>query len=270
MDPWTLTQEMERNRSIPDGPEERFRGYGIMGLPFTSGHVLAFRRMTASSIGPPYITIWHRDPAGGWTFFTDLEPNRSCPRYFGRAAREVVTGEIEMSWEGPYEVSLRVPEVRMQWGVRLSRDVWTRVMSLVGPVIPDAVWNHQRALQALGTMGGRILDVGVLALSGQAPNGQRFQVAPKRLWRVEATAAILGSEDLGSMGPLPEQAKLGDFRIPNGGIFAMGEARFLPRQDGDVPLDPGWVRDRATAREESGLEENMSQENMSQERRQVS
>jgi hypothetical protein len=46
------------------------------------------------------------------------------------------------------------------------------------------------------------------------------------LWRVEASAALLASEDLGSIGSLEEQAKLGDFWIPNAGVFSFGEARF--------------------------------------------
>ena len=43
---------------------------------------------------------------------------------------------------------------------------------------------------------------------------------------MEATAAILDGQDLGEMTSLPEQARLGDFWIPNAGIFAMGETRF--------------------------------------------
>jgi hypothetical protein len=239
MDPRTLTQDLERDRRAPWGSEERFRGYGVAGLPFSSGHVLAFRRVTASSIGPPYTTIWHRDPTGAWTFYTDEEPNRSCPRYFGRAVKEIVRGEIELSWEGPWECSLRVPEARLQWGVRLSRDGWTRTISLVGSLVPEGIWQNPQALRALGVVGTRTLGLGKLALSGQVPSGHSFKVCPERLWRVEATAAILGFEDLGPMGPLPEQANLGDFWIPNGGMFVTGEARFSLRQEGSGAVELG-------------------------------
>ena len=44
---------------LPSGGEERFAGYGVMGLPFASGHVLAMRRFPASSIGPGYSSVWH-------------------------------------------------------------------------------------------------------------------------------------------------------------------------------------------------------------------
>lgn len=226
MNPKTLSEEMERDPLLPGGSEERFAGYGVMGLPFASGHLLAFRRMTASSIGPPYTTVWHRDPFGRWMFFTDVEPDLSCPRFFGGALDEVVRGEIELSWDGPYELSLRIPETRLQWGVRLSSDLWTRGMSTGGRMVPGALWRNERFLSALGPAGGRLLGLGNMALTGALPNHQRFWAAPRSLWRVEASAAILDGRDLGDMAPLKEQARLGDLWIPNDGIFAVGEARF--------------------------------------------
>lgn len=242
MNPRAVSEEMERDPLLPRGSEERFAGYGVMGLPFASGHLLAFRRVTSSSIGPPYTTVWHRDPSGHWTFFTDAEPDLSCPRFFGGALDEVVPGEIELSWDGPYELSLRIPETRLQWGVRLSSDLWTRGMSAAGRMVPAVLWRNERFLSALGPTGGRLLGLGDLALTGSSPNHQRFWAAPRFLWRVEATAAILDGQDLGEMAPLGEQARLGDFWIPNDGIFAVGETRFEgfdPRVHSSAITRPG-------------------------------
>ena len=44
--------------------------------------------------------------------------------------------------------------------------------------------------------------------------------------RWAATAAVVDGVDLGPMGALERQARLGDFWIPNRGIFAFGDARF--------------------------------------------
>ena len=52
MHPRELVADLEAAPSLPAGSEERFNGYGVMGLPFASGHVLAMRRFPASSIGP--------------------------------------------------------------------------------------------------------------------------------------------------------------------------------------------------------------------------
>jgi hypothetical protein len=38
--------------------------------------------------------------------------------------------------------------------------------------------------------------------------------------------AVLDGEDFGSPGPLPARATLGDFAIPQRGVFALGRAFF--------------------------------------------
>ena len=72
----------QRNPVLWPGTEERFTGYGVMGLPFRSGHYLAMRHIPASSIGPEYRTVWHYAPDGTWTFITDRRPERTYARYF--------------------------------------------------------------------------------------------------------------------------------------------------------------------------------------------
>lgn len=55
----------EIHPTLPSGAEEeRFSGYGVMGMPFASGHYLALRHFPASSVGAGYDAVWYRDPAG--------------------------------------------------------------------------------------------------------------------------------------------------------------------------------------------------------------
>ena len=56
-----------------------------MGLPFASGHYLAFRDFPASSFSPAYLSVWHRDPGGDWTFYATTPGPQSCSRYFSSA-----------------------------------------------------------------------------------------------------------------------------------------------------------------------------------------
>jgi len=184
--------------------------------------------MTASSLGLPYTTVWHRDPGGLWTLYGDVEPDRACPRYFGEALQRVVEEDVELGWEGDLEVSVRVPEVRLQWGIRLRGDALTVGLSAGGRILPGALWERERVLGMLGRLGGRILGEGNLALTGTSPNGQRFWMAPRVLWRVGASAALLDGQDLGDVAPRPDQLRLGDLRIPKRGILAFGEAGFEP------------------------------------------
>ena len=54
-EPRELVERLERGVELPAGNDERFLGYGVMGLPFVSGHILCMRRFPNSSIGPGYI-----------------------------------------------------------------------------------------------------------------------------------------------------------------------------------------------------------------------
>ena len=50
--------------NLPAGTDDRVRGFGIMGLPFDTGHYLAYRDFPASSFSPAYRSVWHCDPDG--------------------------------------------------------------------------------------------------------------------------------------------------------------------------------------------------------------
>ena len=54
---------------LPVGDDERVVGFGVMGLPFASGHYLAFRDFPSTSFSPGYLSVWHRTPDGVWTFY---------------------------------------------------------------------------------------------------------------------------------------------------------------------------------------------------------
>ena len=99
-EPAELVDELERGAELPLGAEERFFGYGVMGSPFRSGHVLGLRRFPASSIGPGYRSVWHRDPDGRWTFYQDQPADLACTRYFRSQVDEVREGPVRIEWTG--------------------------------------------------------------------------------------------------------------------------------------------------------------------------
>jgi len=76
-----------------------------MGLPFNADHILAMRRFPASSVGPGYRSVWHRDPGGRWTFFQDLPSVNGCARYFSSAVAEVLTATIDIESDGPRQLA---------------------------------------------------------------------------------------------------------------------------------------------------------------------
>jgi hypothetical protein len=207
---------------------DTFAGYGLMSLPLESGHLLAFRRFAYSSIGPPYIAVWLRDPAGLWTFHTNVAPGRACPRYFGPALHDVQSGEIDLVWKGSMELSLFVRHARLNITLRMQNSVATRLLSAAAALMPGPGWRADWFLAAAGGAAGCLLGTAPLVLTGRAPSGHRFDMQPHMLWRVGAAAVVLQGRDLGGITRLTQPVRLGDLEIPREALFAAGNARFQP------------------------------------------
>jgi hypothetical protein len=88
--------------------------------------------------------------------------------------------------------------------------------------MPLRGWRSPAMLRAMGAVASSTLGVGTVGMTGRTANGQPFDANPQRIWRVVQSAARIRGEDAGPPAPLPEQARLGDFWIPQRGIFAMG------------------------------------------------
>jgi len=210
----------------PDSGFECFHGYGVMGLTFVSGHVLALRYWSRSSIGPGYTSVWHRDPQEGWSFWSTQSPETSCNRYTGESARETRQTPIAVTWSSGDRMRVAAPDVGLDWTVDIGSTLMTRVMGVVLRRLPWSVRTHPVFLKTMGPVGGRALAIGSFNMTGKMPNGQTFVAAPSAMWVVRQSSARIGDIDLGPVGPLPRRAALLDFLIPQRGIVAAGSAYF--------------------------------------------
>jgi hypothetical protein len=200
-------------------------GYGVMGLTFGSGHVLALRRWTASSVGEGFTSIWHRDPDGRWTFYQSVGEDTACTRYFGAEVDRVCFGPIGLEWKSQRRLHIYTVDTdEVDWTVEMAPTPVTRLMSLVGSHLPAPAWRSRLVLTTMGAVAGRALRIGKVDLTGRTSNGQRFDANPVRIWRVTGSHAVVEGQEVGPIGPLPEQAHLADFYIPQQGIFAVGHA----------------------------------------------
>jgi hypothetical protein len=219
--PRDYATESERHPQLPPGSDERVAGYGVMGQTFASGHVLGLRRWTASSVGEQFSSIWHREPGGAWHFYESAQPQVACSRWFGHGVQEATVVPIEVTWEGPAQLHV-VADGRVDWRLTLAASPMTRVMNAMGSVMPMAAWRSTAALKAMGGMASATLGVGRVSMTGLTANGLPFDANPLRIWRVVDTRATIDDVDAGPPAPLAQQAQLGDFWIPQRGIFAMG------------------------------------------------
>jgi hypothetical protein len=81
-------------------------------------------------------------------------------------------------------------------------------------------------LEVMGPAAGKALRAGRVAMTGKAPSGHAFVVHPQQIWLVPKSSARLGNQHFGPPGPLGQQARLGDFWIPQRGVFVIGRAFF--------------------------------------------
>ena len=197
-----------------------------MGLPFAGGHYLALRHFPATTFSPGYRSVWHRDRDGIWTFYATTPGPQSCSRYFSSVTPQAaVQCDIDVAWVTPWSLFVGIAGL-LEWEIDLRATVPTRLMSAIGSRLPGGAWTNRVVLGAMGRAAGPMLGAGQVRLSGTAPNGQRFMIAPKRVWAVASSRAVLRGVDLGPVEPLHEQARLGGFRAPQTGLFVVGSGHF--------------------------------------------
>ncbi|WP_434620488.1 hypothetical protein [Arthrobacter sp. A5] len=216
--PQTYAEKAESCAELPADTAERFAGYAVLGMPFSSGFYLAFRHFPASSIGPGYRAVWLRRPDGQWVVYADVPPHLSCARYFGSALNAAISAEITVSWNSPGIATIRIPDV-LDWRIEMAGSRTSSVVSALAQRIPARLWRNERVLRSMGLVAGPLLHAGKMKFSGVVPNGQSFQAQPLRLWIVRSTTATIDGADAGRPGPLPQQEHLGDFWLPQRGLF---------------------------------------------------
>ncbi len=211
---------------LPDGDEERVVGFGVMGLPFANGHYLAFRDFPETSFSPAYLSVWHRTPDGVWTFYATTPGAQSCSRYFSSATPvDPVVCDIKSQWITPWSLAISIDGV-LDWRVDITTTWATRLMSAVGGAIPAAAARNRTLLKTMSHVVGPLLGIGRMKLTGHLPNGQEFRIAPKRVWAVADSSAVVCGEDLGPVGPHPVQGNLADFQLPQRGVCVVAQGRF--------------------------------------------
>lgn len=218
--------EAESKAQLLPGTNERFSGWGLMGLPFRSGDVLATRRFSASSIGPGYTSVWYRNPGGEWTFYADVPPETACTRFFGSAVARAVVCPIAIDWTAEDRLHVEVREAGLSCDLLVGPTVASRAMNLMAAALPEWAWRNPRMLGLMAKMAGPMLGAGKLSMAGVAPNRQAFIANPRKIWVVKSARLKVGERETDRPGPVTPQAQLGDFMIPQRGLLAIGNAAF--------------------------------------------
>lgn len=202
---------------------EYVKGWGVFGLPFDSGHVLALRVFPENDFGP-YKTLWHRDPSGSWAIHVDgPRLDTACPRYYGAACDYTGFAHIELTWTGPTSLRVQVDSPALDWTLTASSTRLLDLLNALSARLPLASWRPRTLVRAREQL-ARALGMGDLQMSGVMPSGHTGTLMPQRMYFVDESQASVEGVDLGHPAHLPENPRIGEVPLPARGVLAVGGA----------------------------------------------
>ena len=222
--PAALVAAIGEGRGESPWPDHEYvRGWGVFGLPFDSGHVLALRVFPQNSF-VPYCTVWHRDPGGRWSIFADAPRlDVACPRYYGPACDHVALARIEWAWTGPRTLHVSMDEPRLEWTLSVTRSPVLGLLNAASTLMPLSSWRPRSLVRARERIAGA-LGMGALELSGEMPSGHHGRLMPERMFLVGQAQATLDGVDLGRPTRLAQNPTIGEVPLPARGVLAVGQA----------------------------------------------
>jgi hypothetical protein len=203
---------------------EYVRGWGIFGLPFDTGHVLALRVFPQNDFAA-YRTVWHRSPDGSWSIFVDgPRLDTACPRYYGPACTVVARAAIDLRWTGPTALRITMAEPALDWTVEVSTTRLLRALNLISPHLPLWTWKRASLVRARELMAERLLGLGAIRMRGVMPSGHVGTLMPERMYFIDRATATLDGTDLGHPERASQTPDIGGVTLPARGVLAVGQA----------------------------------------------
>lgn len=212
-----------RRGSAPWPDHEYVKGWGVFGLPFDSGHVLALRVFPENDFGP-YCTLWHRTPDGRWSIHVDgPRLDTACPRYYGSACDHTGFAQISLTWTGPATLRVTMDSPALDWTLTATETPALKVLNPVSAALPLSSWRPAVLVRARERL-AKLLGMGDLQMSGRMPSGHRGMLMPKQMYLIDDSRAVLEGVDLGRPTRLARNPDIGGVPLPARGVLAVGGA----------------------------------------------
>jgi hypothetical protein len=219
----SLSRLAPRRDRAPWPGREYVKGWGVFGLPFDSGHVLALRVFPESDFGG-YTTVWHRTPDLSWSIHVDgPRLDTACPRYYGSACSHTGFAKIDVSWTGPASLRVAIDEPRVDWTVTAHSTPLLSMLNPISSALPLATWKPRPLVRARELMAAG-LGLGDLALTGVMPSGHFGRLMPQRMYLIDDSSATIGGVDLGRPTRVRPNPTIGGVPLPARGVLAIGMA----------------------------------------------
>ncbi len=223
-----LADELQRIEprvvTSPWPDHEHYRGYAVMVLPFSSGHLLGLRVFPENDFAP-YKSVWHRTPEGDWSIYNDGPSlDTTCPRWWGPALRHADLTSIELTWTGPNELRVEMEAPRLMWTMLMTASPLLRPLNAVSAALPLWTWKPAPLLRIREWMAKELLGMGDLRFSFVTPSGQNAVIMPEQIFFIDASEAVWEGRDLGDPVRLATNPAIGGVPLPSRPAFVIGQA----------------------------------------------
>lgn len=204
---------------------EHYRGYAVMVLPFSSGHLLGLRVFPENDFAP-YKSVWHRTPEGVWSIYNDGPSLKTtCPRWWGPSLQYMDLTRIECTWTGPNELRVEMEQPKLVWTMSMTTSPILRVFNTVSTALPLWTWKPAPLLRIREWMAKWLLGMGDLRFSFVTPSGHNALMILDRTYIVESSMATLQSCNLGHPIRLSKYPVIGSVPLPTRPSFVIGQAQ---------------------------------------------
>lgn len=218
------TQSIPRRvTSSPWSGYEHVRGYGVLSLPFSSGHNLGLRVFPESDFAP-YVSVWHQTPDGNWSIYNDGPSlNVTCPRWWGPALSNAALASIDVSWTDRDALRVEMESPRLTWTMKLLTPPALEAMNAVSARLPLWTWRF-RVLRRLREWGAERAGMGSLQFRFTTPSGHDTTIMPEQVAFIRSSDASWNGQPLGDPVRLDETPTIAGVPLPRGPTFMIGQA----------------------------------------------
>lgn len=211
-------------RNSPWEGHEHARGYGVMVLPFSTGHLLGLRVFPDNTFAP-YRSVWHRTPDGAWSIYNDGHSlDTTCPRWWEPALEYAGLTGIELVWTGPNDLRVTMEDPELEWSMSISASAPVRALNRLNAAQPRWLWRTESFRSTEATMAKHLFGMGDLQFSFETPTGMQAAVMPEQVFFISASEARFKGEDLGHPVRLKENPTIGEILLPKRPTFFTGAA----------------------------------------------
>lgn len=203
---------------------EHYKGYGVMALPFSSGHLLGLRVFPENDFAP-YISVWHRTPEGAWSIYNDGHSlETTCPRWWGPALKHAELTSIKLTWRGPNQLHVDMENPKLSWSMSITAPLPMRLVNAINAAQPLWTWKPSPLLRMREWAAKWFFGMGNLRFSFVTPSGFDAIIMPQKSFFISSSDAILEGSDLGTPVKLPGNPTIGSVPLPTRPVFITGQA----------------------------------------------